>query len=201
MRSSAVAFLVLAGCAGAPAPGELIETFDRGMPVVVGGGTWQLEPDPDDAANQILVQRGRNENSVFNLLLFERATAQDVDLRVRLQAIAGVVDQGGGLVWRAQDLRNYYIARWNPLEENLRVYTVVDGKRTQLASLDVVCDPESWHELQVEMRGTVISCTLDGRPRLVCKDQTFEGPGRVGVWTKADAETAFDDLLLKAPSR
>jgi hypothetical protein len=134
---------------------------------------------------------------VFNVLLADGA-GRDVELSVALRAQQGEIDQGGGLVWRAQDGASYYIARWNPLESNVRAYKVVAGKRQQLASADVELDPRAWHTLAVRMRGELIECELDGRQLLEARDATFAGAGRVGLWTKADARTLFDDLVLKA---
>jgi hypothetical protein len=145
----------------------------------------------------VIVQEASSEPSVFNVLLADGA-GSDVEVSVALQALGGEVDQGGGLVWRALDGESYYIARWNPLEENFRVYKVVDGKREQLASADVALDPAGWHKLAVRMRGERIECELDGRLQLQASDATFAGAGRIGLWTKADARTAFDDLALKA---
>lgn len=83
---------------------------------------------------KVLAQLARNPNPVFNVVLIGGHDAQDLDLSVKLRPVAGVNDQGGGLIWRAKDAKNYYVARFNPLENNFRVYTVVDGKRTQLQS-------------------------------------------------------------------
>ena len=118
-------------------------------------------------------------------------------MRVRVRADRGVEDQGGGLVWRAADGENYYIARWNPLEDNLRAYKVVDGRRTQLLTADVVADPDSWHGLVVSMTGERMEVRLDGEVLLFGEDGTFPGGGRVGLWTKADAATSFDDLEVE----
>ena len=101
----------------------------------------------------------------------------DVDLTVRLKAVAGDLDRGGGLVWRAKDKNNYYIARYNPLENNFRVYKVENGQRTQFQSADTPGDTE-WHTLNVTMAGTRIMCYLDGKPYLQVDDSTFPGLAR-----------------------
>ncbi len=108
--------------------------------------------------------------------------------------MGGKEDQGGGLVWRFRDLKNYYIARHNPLEKNYRVYKVVDGRRTQLASADVEAPTEVWHEMKVTMKGPLIQCYLDSKVHLTVEDQTFKEQERLGLWTKADTRTQFDDL-------
>lgn len=115
--------------------------------------------------------------------------------RVRLRAVAEEVDRGGGLLWRARDVRNDSIAWYNPLEDNFRVYEVQDGKRTQLASVRVPGD-EQWHTLRVTMAGDAITCYLDGRQHLAAKDATFSDAGMIGLWSKADAQSYFDDLTI-----
>jgi hypothetical protein len=108
-----------------------------------------------------------------------------------------VVDQGGGLIWRVKDHDNYYIARWNPLEDNFRVYYVKEGRRVQLDSANVKADFAKWHTIKIEQRGDAIACYLDGEKLLEVKDKTFAEAGGVGLWTKADAATAFDDLVIR----
>jgi hypothetical protein len=117
---------------------------------------------------------------------------------VSLKSIRGEIDQGGGVVWRYQDANNYYIARYNPLESNYRVYKVVDGKRTQLDTKEEIELPEGrWHTLQIRHAGEQIECSLNGKKLLEAKDATFTKPGKIGLWTKADAETHFDGLKVR----
>jgi hypothetical protein len=110
-----------------------------------------------------------------------------------MKPVAGQIDRGGGLIWRAKDGRNYYVARFNPLEDNYRVYKVVDGKRTQLQSADVKA-PAGWCDLRVVMLGDHIWCYLNGQLWLDVRDETFKSEGLIGLWTKADAQSVFDDL-------
>ena len=114
-----------------------------------------------------------------------------------LRAESGVEDQGGGLVWRMRDADNYYVTRWNPLEDNLRIYHVVDGKRSELQSADVSTDPRAWHVLEVEARGERMRVWLDGAKLLEIEDGTFDDGGRVGLWTKADATVSFDGFAVR----
>ena len=86
-------------------------------------------------SNHVLAQTAQNEDAVFNLILRPDVLYADVELSVRLKAVKGIVDQGGGIVWRVKNARTYYVARYNPLEDSFRVYKVVDGKRSQLASI------------------------------------------------------------------
>jgi hypothetical protein len=155
-------------------------------------GAWSVV---DSDRGRALAQSAKNPNAVFNLALARDTHARDVDLSVRLKAIAGALDQGGGLVWRARDGKNYYVARYNPLEDNYRVYKVVDGKRTMLQNADIA-HSAGWHTLRVSMTGDRITCFYDGKPSLEVKDATFPDAGMIGLWSKADAQTHFDDLTL-----
>jgi hypothetical protein len=100
-----------------------------------------------------------------------------VDLSVSLKAVSGKIDRGGGLVWRYRDANNYYMTRWNPLEDNFRVYKVVAGKRTQLATVDVKLDAEKWHTVRAVQTGNRMVCYLDGKMMLEANDDTFPDAG------------------------
>lgn len=155
-------------------------------------GLWEVG---SEGTNHVLVQKAENANRVYNLTLLDGTSPKDLDVSVRVKAIAGKLDQGGGLVWRAKDKDNYYTARYNPLEDNLRVYKVEGGKRTQLDHADVPGDRE-WHTLRITMKGRAIVGYLDGKKLLIAEDSTFPDAGRVGLWSKADAVSYFDDLTI-----
>ncbi|WP_406699608.1 hypothetical protein V5E97_12170 [Singulisphaera sp. Ch08] len=156
-------------------------------------GVWEVVKD---SGNRVLHQKAKNENAIYNVALVRPTNCKDVDLSVRVKAVAGEIDQGGGLVWRAKDKANYYICRYNPLEDNYRLYKVVEGKRTQLADAKVPGD-DRWHTLRATMIGSKITCDLDGKPFLEADDPTFTAAGMVGLWSKADAQSYFDDLTVR----
>jgi hypothetical protein len=160
-------------------------------------GRWEVVKE---GANRVLAQRARNDDATFNVTLVEGTSYRDLDLSVRMRAVEGELDQGGGLVWRARDKNNYYIARYNPLEDNFRVYKVERGKRTQFQSAKLPGD-KAWHTLRVTMTGSKITCYLDGRKYLEAEDTTFPEAGKVGLWSKADAQSYFDDLAIEGGSR
>jgi hypothetical protein len=153
-------------------------------------GDWTLKKDGE---NQVLAQSAINADSVFNLILQTEVLFADVDLSVRVKGVKGVVDQGGGVVWRAKNAKTYYVSRYNPLEDTFRVYKVVDGKRFQLNSIKTPGDTE-WHTIRVVMKGGKITCTLDGKYPIEAEDSSIRGYGRVGIWSKSDAQSYFDDL-------
>ena len=159
-------------------------------------GTWTVVAD-DTAPSKpnVLAQSAEGPGAQFNIALATATSFKDLDLTVKMKAVAGKADQGGGPVWRARDAKNYYVCRWNPLEDNFRLYKVVDGKRTQLANADLKAEA-GWHTIRVTMKGDQIECYFDGKKVVEAKDDTFKDAGKVGLWTKADAATHFDDLTV-----
>jgi hypothetical protein len=175
----------------ADTPGALPKGFRQ------ESGEWKVAADETAPSKaHVLAQTAKSPGPVFNVVLIDEPSYTDFDLTVRLKAVAGETDQGGGVVWRAKDGKNYYIARWNPLEENFRVYKVEAGKRSTLGNANVTI-PGGWHVLRVVMKGEQIECYLDGKKHLEARDATFKEAGKIGLWTKADAETHFDDLAVK----
>lgn len=159
-------------------------------------GDWKIVADESAPSTaNVMAQLAKNERPVFNVTLASGPSYANVDLTVKLKSIAGQIDQGGGVVWRARDAKNYYIARYNPLEDNYRVYKVEGGQRTQLSTAEVKRS-EGWHTLRVTMTGERIECYYDGKKYLDVSDSTFKDAGRIGLWTKADAQTHFDDLTV-----
>jgi hypothetical protein len=165
-----------------------------------GASVWKVVAD-DTAPSKtgyVLAQTSDDPDALFNLCVAEEPSLKDVEVMVSFKAIKGKNDQGGGIVWRYQDADNYYIARMNPLEDNFRVYKVVAGKRAkEFQSVDVKVKPGEWHTLKIEMKDDQIACYLDGKKFLEVKDETFTKAGKVGLWTKADAQTHFDEFTVK----
>lgn len=161
-------------------------------------GAWKVAKDESAPSKaSVLAQTAKSATKVFNIALVSAASYQNLDLSVKFKAVAGEIDQGGGLVWRARDAKNYYVVRFNPLENNLRLYKVAAGVRTQLQNADVTL-PEGWQTLRVVMAGNKIECYLNGQKQIEAQDETFKDAGKIGLWTKADAQTHFDDLSAAA---
>jgi len=169
-------------------------SIPEGFTVVLGN--WKIVVDPDAPSRpNVLAQMASNSGSTFNLILFSGTNNKNLDISVKMKAVAGKEDQGGGLVWRAMDSNNYYVVRYNPLEDNYRVYKVEQGRRIQLQNADIK-HSEGWHTLRVRMEGDNIQCYYDGGKYLEVKDSTFQVSGKIGLWTKADAQSHFDDLTM-----
>lgn len=135
--------------------------------------------------------------NTYNMALHGRSSYRDLDISIMVKAVGGEEDQGGGPIWRCRDQNNYYICRFNPLENNFRVYYVKDSKRQQLASANIELQAGKWYHVRVTMRGNHIVCYLDGKELLNVNDETIATAGFVGVWTKADATTSFDDMIIQ----
>ncbi|MFO1051528.1 MAG: PepSY domain-containing protein [Planctomycetota bacterium] len=176
-------------------PGGFIvgETAGKGTPA-----SWSVQTiDDAPSGKQVLAVEAHNTKGTFNLFERRGKVGPDLILSTRIQAVTGEEDRGGGVYWRAKDQDNYYIARWNPLESNLRVYTVIDGKRSlPLESAQVDGAPDAWHLIEVETHGERILIRFDGKIALECEDKTFTEAGAVGLWTKSDASSRFDDLRV-----
>lgn len=183
--------------------GKLPTAWERGQTGEGQGSVWIVTKDPSASSGTgyVLAQTAKGPNQLYNLATLKESSFLNGTLTVRLKAIAGELDQGGGIVWRYQDAKNYYIARYNPLESNFRLYHVLDGKRTQLATEEKLAFPNvTWHTLSITHEGDNISCTLNGKEYLKAKDKSITKPGRVGFWSKADAQTHFDGMELKGTS-
>ena len=164
------------------------------------GSVWKLVAD-DTAPSKtglVLAQTAESPNGLFNICVAEDTKYKNVAISVAFKAIKGKLDQGGGIVWRYKDANNYYIARMNPLEDNFRVYKTVNGKRIQLAAKEELKVPVGeWHRMKIEHKGDHIECYLDGKQYLDVKDDTFKEAGKIGLWSKADAQSYFDDLTVE----
>jgi hypothetical protein len=119
-------------------------------------------------------------------------------VEVRFKALSGREDQAGGLVWRWKDGDNYYVARANALENNVSLYYTQNGRRNTIKYVDAPVAKNQWHALRVEFAGQRIRVLLDGKRYIELDDARITGSGAVGVWTKADSVTAFDDFAFGA---
>ena len=182
------------------APGQMPAKFHTAK---TGGGAtekWSVVADPAAPSKpNVVAQTSTDQTDYrFPLLIFDEGTFQDLDLSVRFKAVSGRVDRAGGLVFRLRDPNNYYIVRANALENNYRLYHVVNGRRSQFAGANFKVTSGEWHELRVEAAGSKITCYYDGAKKIEATDSTFKDAGKVGLWTKADSVTYFDDLKVIA---
>lgn len=161
--------------------------------------TWMRIADetaPSQPNVLALTSVNHSSSSTFNVGWYDDLLFKNGTIALQIRARSGRVDQGGGPIWRVKDENNYYICRANPLEDNLRLYYVKDGSRHQLASATIEIDRARWHTILVDHEGDQIACSLNGVAKLEVTDDTFLEAGFIGVWTKADAATSFDDILV-----
>lgn len=161
-------------------------------------GTWIVMADPTAPSKPNVAAQTSTDTTDyrFPLLIADEGSSKDLELSVRFKAVSGKVDRAGGLVFRLKDANNYYIVRANALEDNYRLYHVINGRRRQFAGANLKVTSGEWHELRVECVGNKIICYYDGAKRIEATDDTFKDAGKVGLWTKADSVTYFDDLRV-----
>ncbi len=165
------------------------------------GSVWRIGVDKTaPKGTKVLAQTSPDgPNALFNLCIADKSKFADLDLSIAFKAVAGKRDQGGGPMWRVKDADNYYVVRMNPLESNFRLYKVVAGKRIQLGDAEVTGDTGKWHTIRVVHKGQHIQCYFNGKKLLDVKDDAFSEAGKIGLWTKADAQTSFSNLVLRKP--
>jgi len=163
--------------------------------------TWRVIKDKTaPSGEKVFAMTSPNHHfgGAFNICWTKTKDASflDGEIEVRFKAVTGTEDQGGGVIWRAQDKDNYYIARFNPLENNFRIYYVRDGARKTLADTKIALPAGKWHTMKIVQHGNHFEGYLNGRKLLKGTDSLFTKPGGVGLWTKADAVTSFDNLKV-----
>ena len=179
---------------GSAPEGWILTMTGRGDP------RWTVERD-DTAPSKanVLKQSG---NATYPLALKKGANIKDGFVAVKFKAISGSEDRAAGLVWRAADANNYYVVRANALEDNMVLYKTVNGVRSPLDIVgrsggygaDVPVLAGQWHTLRADFAGTRFSVTYNGKALFEVDDATFKEAGNIGLWTKADSVTVFDDL-------
>jgi hypothetical protein len=157
-----------------------------------GDPKWTVESD-DTAPSKPNVLKQSGE-ATYPVALKNETSLKDGFVEVKLKPVAGKEDQAGGVIWRARDADNYYVARANALEDNVTIYHTVNGKRTEKKRVKLKVAPNQWHTLRVNFSGNRFDVLLNGKPALDWEDNTFSDAGKVGLWTKADSVTLFDDF-------
>lgn len=180
--------------------GSAPSDFSFGLTGKGRGGHWVVQEAADaPSGRQVLAQLDTDATDFrFPVAVVNAPMLQDLHAAVRCKMLTGRVDQACGLVVRYQDAQNYYVTRANALEGNVRLYHVVDGTRRQIAGWDGPVAKDSWHELRIDAQGDHLEVYWDGQHVLDAHDQTFQSAGKVGLWTKADSVTLFDDLKVGA---
>jgi len=161
-----------------------------------GSAKWSVEKD-DSAPSKpnALKQSGQ---ATFPVCIKNDTNLKDGFVEVRFKPVAGKEDQAGGVIWRVQDANNYYIARANALEDNVTIYHTINGKRVAFKNINTKVTSGAWHTLRVDFKGNKFTVTFDGTNVIEATDESFANAGKVGVWTKADSVTLFDNFSYGA---
>ena len=157
-----------------------------------GMARWTVEKD-DTAPSKPNVLKQSGE-ATYPVCLKNDTSVKNGFVEVKFKSITGKEDQAGGVIWRCKDADNYYVARANALEDNVTIYHTINSKRTEKKRAKMKIASNQWHTLRVDFQGNHFKVTFDGQPALEWEDETFTEAGKVGVWTKADSVTLFDDF-------
>jgi len=177
---------------GSPPTGFTFARTGRG-----GEGKWNVVEDPTALIGRAIEQSSTDRTDYrFPLAIQDSLSAANLNVELRFKAVGGEIDQAGGIAVRLEDADNYYVARANALEDNVRFYRVVNGRREQLAGADLRVTANEWHTLGLRAEGERFSVSYDGKALFSLTDKTFTQAGGVALWTKADSVTRFDHLKI-----
>jgi hypothetical protein len=177
------------------AAGQAPHGFEFGRTGRGAPGKWTVKAEEDaPSGGNVLAQSDPDSTDYRFPVAFTGPALKDLRLSVKCKPVSGRVDQGCGLVFRLKDADNYYVARANSLEDNVRLYHVVSGKRVQFATWSGKVKSGIWHELSVDAQGDHFQVSLDGTQIIDAHDKTLTEAGKFGLWTKADSIIYFDDL-------
>ena len=158
---------------------------------------WTLVADASAEGGRAIAQISKDKtNYRFPLAVYEPFSGKDLEVFVRFKPVTGTVDQAGGIAVRLLTPDDYYVVRANALEDNVRFYRVVKGKREQLGGADIKVAPNVWHTLALKAEGDRFSISYDGQALFAAQDATFPNAGKVALWTKADSVTLFDAIAI-----
>lgn len=157
-----------------------------------GNAKWTVEKD-DTAPSKPNVLKQSGE-ATYPVCIKDDTSLKDGFVEVKFKPVSGKEDQAGGVIWRCADADNYYIARANALEDNVTIYHTIKGKRVSFKNSDTKVASGVWHTLRVDFAGNKFTATFDGKKVIEASDDSFKDAGMVGVWTKADSVTLFDDF-------
>jgi hypothetical protein len=160
-------------------------------------GDWRVVDDPKASNRRVIAQTSTDRTDYrFPLAVYQRVSAKNVDVMLRFKPVDGKVDQAGGIVVRLTTPNDYYVARANALEDNVRYYRVVKGRREQIKGVNTRVASNEWHTLELRAEDDRFTVSFDGKQLFTAQDNSFTGAGRVGLWTKADSVTYFDAIAI-----
>jgi hypothetical protein len=198
--------LVMAGSLAAHAAQAETVNFDNlktGAPpsgwaaTQTGKGQAKWAVVADDTAPSKPNALKQSGEATFPVCIKDDTNLKDGFVEVKFKPVSGSEDQAGGVIWRAKDADNYYIARANALEDNVTIYHTIKGRRVSFKNTNAKVTSGVWHTLRVDFTGNKFTVTFDGKKVIEATDDSFAEAGKVGVWTKADSVTLFDDFRFE----
>ena len=160
-------------------------------------GRWVVVSDDSSFAGRAIEQSSTDRTDYrFPLAIFNSVVSKNVDVSVKFKPAAGQVDQAGGIAIRVLDSDNYYVVRANALEDNVRFYRVVKGRREQIDGVNTKVTSGEWHSLGLKAQGEKFTIEFDGKTLFTTSDRTFAGAGKIALWTKSDSVTRFDQIAI-----
>lgn len=163
-----------------------------------GPAEWLIVSDPTAVRQTAIAQTSTDTTDYrFPLAVYKPVSAKNADVSVRFKPVAGKIDQAGGIAVRLTTYDDYYVARANALENNVRFYRVVKGRREQIKGADIKVAGNQWHILSLRAEGDRFTISFDGKELFTAEDGTFAAEGKVALWTKADSVTYFDTISIR----
>lgn len=174
-------------------------------PIKATGGLkalWTVSPDPTAPSSPNVMEIIGSTQAIngYNICICEKHSHKDVDLTAKLRGNTGKIEQGGGIAWRVRNPENFYACAYNPADGKFKVFKVIDGKAQELGAADFKGsgpDASTWYAVSARMTGDTISCSINGQELLHATDTTLKDAGHIALWTRGDAATSFDDVMIK----
>lgn len=162
-----------------------------------GPSQWTVVDDPTSFTGRVIEQSSADRTDYrFPFAIFEPITAKNIEVSITFKPVAGRVDQAGGIAVRVVDADNYYVVRANALEDNVRFYRVVKGRREQIDGVNTKVASNTWHALALKAQDDRFTIGFNGKTILTTSDKTFSAAGKVALWTKSDSVTRFDQIAI-----
>lgn len=163
-----------------------------------GPAQWVVVEDATATGSRAIEQSSTDRTDYrFPLAIYQPVSAKNVEVTLRFKPISGRVDQAGGIAVRVTSPNDYYLVRANALEDNVRFYRIVKGRREQLATANIKVASNQWHILGIRAENERFTVTFNGKTLHSTNDRTFTGAGRVALWTKSDSVTRFDQISIQ----
>jgi hypothetical protein len=191
-QSAATVIAIAKMDSGSEPPGFKFARTGQGGP-----SQWVVVNDETAFGGRAIEQSSTDRTDYrFPIAIFDAVVARNVSVSLKFKPVAGHVDQAGGIAVRVRDADNYYVARANALEDNVRFYRVVKGRREQMDGVNTKVSGNEWHTLGLKAQGDRFTVEFDGKTLFTVSDKTFADAGKVALWTKADSVTRFDQITI-----